>query len=393
MLKIGTALSPSATKILLLGAGELGKEFAIEAQRLGIEVIAVDRYQHAPAMQVAHRSYVIDMLDYDALKTLVAQEKPHYIVPEIEAIATSALLELEAEGYNVVPSANAVNVTMNRQAIRELASTTCGLRTTDFHCITDKSELLPAVRDIGLPCVLKPVMSSSGKGQSVVHSTDELEAAWEKTQVETRGDASTVIVEQFLPFDYEITLLTVVHRHGVTFCEPIGHIQRGGDYQESWQPQAMSPAILDEAKRMAKIITQQLGGYGLFGVELFVRGEEVYFNEVSPRPHDTGMVSLVSQELSEFALHLRAILGLPVPENIDCQVAASKALLAEGNSSDLCFSGLETALSELGTTCRLFGKPSLSGKRRLGVALARADTVEQAREKVQRVASSLQVLL
>jgi phosphoribosylglycinamide formyltransferase 2 len=389
MTLLGTPLSPSATRLLLLGAGELGKEVAIEAQRLGVEVIAADRYPNAPAMQVAHRAHVLNMLDPVALRELVLHEQPALIVPEIEAIATPALLELEAEGFRVIPTARAARLTMDREGIRRLAAEELGLATSPYRFADTLEDYRVAIAAIGCPCVVKPVMSSSGKGQSVVRGADDVLAAWEYAQAGGRAGAGRVIVEGFIRFDYEITLLTVRHAAGTSFCAPIGHLQVDGDYRESWQPQPMSPRALEAAQHIARAITDNLGGTGIFGVELFVRGDEVWFSEVSPRPHDTGLVTLVSQDLSEFALHARAILGLPIPVIRQSGPAASCAVLLDGTSQEVVFHGVERALEEPDTQLRLFGKPELKGKRRMGVTLARGENVEQARDKARRAATAL----
>jgi len=386
MTTIGTPLSASATRILLLGSGELGKEVAIEAQRLGVEVIAADRYANAPAMQVAHRSVVLDMLDPIALRELVLREQPAIVVPEIEAIATPVLLELEREGVRVVPTARAARLTMDREGIRRLAAETLGLATSSYRFADDEQGFVAAVEAVGLPCVVKPVMSSSGKGQSLVRSPDEVTLAWRHAQSAGRAGAGRVIVEGFVDFEYEITLLTVRHAGGTAFCAPIGHLQIDGDYRESWQPQAMSPLALAEAQRIAAAVTGELGGCGIFGVELFVRGDEVWFSEVSPRPHDTGLVTLVSQDLSEFALHVRAILGLPVPSVRQLGPAASCAILIEGESRELRYQQLDSALADTDVQLRLFGKPEVKGKRRMGVALATAQDIDAARTKARRAA-------
>ena len=389
MTTIGTPLSPSGTRVLLLGAGELGKEVAIEAQRLGVEVIAADRYANAPAMQVAHRSHVVNMLDPQALRTLVLQERPSLIVPEIEAIATPALLELEAQGFRVIPTARAARLTMDREGIRRLAAEELGLATSPYRFADTPEDYLAAVAAIGTPCVVKPVMSSSGKGQSVVSGPDDAVAAWDYAQAGGRAGAGRVIVEGFVDFDYEITLLTVRHAGGTSFCAPIGHLQVDGDYRESWQPQPMSDVALLESQRIARSITDNLGGAGIFGVELFVKGDAVWFSEVSPRPHDTGLVTLVSQDLSEFALHARAILGLPIPVIRQAGPAASCAVLLEGSSSDVRFHGVGRALEEPDTQLRLFGKPEVRGRRRMGVTLALGANLEQARDKARRAAESI----
>jgi phosphoribosylglycinamide formyltransferase 2 len=389
MVRIGTPLSPSATRVLLLGSGELGKEVAIELQRLGVEVVAADRYADAPAMQVAHRAHVLDMLDTFALRALVEQEKPDLVVPEIEAIHTETLVELEREqGLRVVPTARAARLTMDREGIRRLAAETLGLPTSPYRFVDTHAQYRDAVVALGLPCVVKPVMSSSGKGQSIVRSAEEIDAAWEYAQTGGRAGAGRCIVEGFIDFDYEITLLTVRHAGGTSFCEPIGHLQKDGDYRESWQPQPMSPRALERAQAIARTITDDLGGWGVFGVELFVKGDEVWFSEVSPRPHDTGLVTLVSQELSEFALHARAILGLPVPVIRQNGPSASCALLARGHGVPE-FSNLEEALRASDTALRLFGKPRVEGQRRVGVTLARGADVEQARATARQAAAAI----
>ncbi|GAA3539208.1 formate-dependent phosphoribosylglycinamide formyltransferase [Zobellella aerophila] len=375
----------------MCGGGELGKEVVIELQRLGVEVIVVDRYANAPAMQVAHRSHVISMLDGAALRLVIEQERPHLIVPEIEAIATDTLAELEREGFRVIPTARATQLTMNREGIRRLAAEELSLATSPYRFAGTLDEFRAAVDDIGLPCVVKPVMSSSGKGQSTLKREDQIEAAWQYAQEGGRAGGGRVIVEGFVEFDYEITLLTVRHVGGTSFCAPIGHIQVDGDYRESWQPQVMSAAALEEAQRISELVTGALGGYGLFGVELFVRGDEVLFSEVSPRPHDTGMVTLGSQNLSEFALHARAILGLPVPLIRQYGPSASAVILPEGESKQTTFGNLQQALAEPDTELRLFGKPEINGRRRMGVALARAEDIETAREKARRCATLVKV--
>lgn len=399
---LGTPLSPSAKKVLLCGSGELGKEVAIELQRLGVEVIAVDRYENAPAMQVAHRSHVISMLDGDALRKVIETEKPDLIVPEIEAIATDTLAELETEGFTVVPTAKATQLTMNREGIRRLAAEELKLKTSQYEFAQSKEDYLAAIKNIGLPCVIKPIMSSSGKGQSLVRSESEIDAAWDYAQEGGRAGKGKVIIEGFVDFDFEITLLTIRHNDAngnitTSFCEPIGHRQEGGDYQESWQPQAMTPAALKAAQDMAEKVTGALGGKGLFGVELFIKGDEVIFSEVSPRPHDTGLVTLVSQDLSEFALHARAILGLPIP-TIESIVklngpSASSVILVNGESQNVQFGNLEKALSISNTQLRLFGKPEVSGSRRMGVALATGESVDQAKELAMECSSSVDVNL
>ncbi len=390
---IGTPLSASATRVMLLGSGELGKEVVIELQRLGVEVIAVDRYADAPAMQVAHRSHVIDMLDGAALRAVIEAERPHIVVPEIEAIATEVLLALEAEGQRVVPTARAARLTMDREGIRRLAAEELGLRTSNYQFASTEPEYREAVRQIGMPCVVKPVMSSSGKGQSSVRAAAEVDPAWQYAVHGGRGRQQRVIVEGFVPFDYEITLLTIRHRDGTSFCAPIGHRQEDGDYRESWQPQPMSEAARAAAERMALAVTGALGGYGLFGVEFFVQGDTVYFSEVSPRPHDTGLVTLISQDLSEFALHARAILGLPIPNIRQRGAAASAVVLVSGESSTVRFAGIEQALAEPDTQLRLFGKPQVQGKRRMGVGLALADSIDAAVAKALRVAGAVRPIL
>jgi phosphoribosylglycinamide formyltransferase 2 len=393
MARIGTPLSSSATKVLMLGSGELGKEVVIELQRLGVEVIACDRYENAPAMQVAHRSHVLSMLDGDALRRVVELEKPDFIVPEIEAIATDTLVVLEKEGFTVVPTARAAQLTMNREGIRRLAAEELGLPTSPYRFAGTVEEYEAAIREIGLPCVVKPIMSSSGKGQSLLRSEADVGPAWQYAQEGGRAGKGKVIVEGFVEFDYEITMLTVRHVGGTSFCPPVGHIQVKGDYRESWQPHPMSAAALAEAERVAGAITEALGGRGLFGVELFVKGDAVIFSEVSPRPHDTGLVTLISQDLSEFALHVRAILGLPVP-GIHCHGAsASCAVLVEGESNTVSFGGLEKALAMPDTQLRLFGKPEVSGQRRMAVTLARGGNVEEARAKAREAAGALEVRL
>jgi phosphoribosylglycinamide formyltransferase 2 len=377
----------------MLGAGELGKEVVIELQRLGVEVIACDRYDNAPAMQVADRSHTFSMLDGKELRRVVEAERPHLIVPEIEAIATDTLVELESEGYQVIPTARAASLTMNREGIRRLASEELGLDTSPYRFAETREEFEDAVKEIGLPCVVKPIMSSSGKGQSTVSTTEEIESAWEYAQEGGRAGGGKVIIEGFIDFDYEITLLTIRHRDGTNFCEPIGHRQKDGDYQESWQPQAMSSEALAGSREVAEKITAALGGWGLFGVELFIRGHEVFFSEVSPRPHDTGMVTLMSQDLSEFALHARAILGLPVPNIRQHGPSASAVIMAEGHSTEVSFDNLDSALQEADTELRLFGKPEVTGRRRMGVALARAATTQMAREKAAAAADSVSVEL
>jgi phosphoribosylglycinamide formyltransferase 2 len=384
---------------MLLGCGELGKEVAIAAQRLGIEVIAVDRYANAPAMHVAHRAHVISMLDPLALRALIEAEQPDWVVPEIEAIHTETLIAMEGMQWpdqrmlHVIPTARAARLTMDREGIRVLASETLGLPTSKYQFVDHLEAFRTAVAELKLPCVIKPLMSSSGKGQSIVRKTEQIDAAWQYAQSGGRAEATRVIVEAFVPFDFEITLLTIRHAQGTSFCEPIGHFQEDGDYRESWQPQPMSALALQRAKDIAKTITDNLGGSGLFGVELFVRGDEVLFSEVSPRPHDTGLVTLISQDLSQFELHLRAILGLPIPAIRQLGASASAALLAQGEGGAPTFFGVQRALSELDTDLRLFGKPEVHGKRRLGVTLARGDSLFAAREKARRAVAAIRVEL
>ena len=390
---LGSPLCPNARKVLLCGAGELGKEVVIELQRLGVEVIAVDRYENAPAMQVAHRCHVINMLDGDALRAVIEREKPDLVVPEIEAIATDTLAALEEEGFTIIPTARATQLTMNREGIRRLAAEELGLQTSPYVFAATKEDYLKGIEDVGLPCIIKPIMSSSGKGQSLVKEAGDIDAAWDYAQKGGRAGKGKVIVEGFVDFDFEITLLTVRHRDGTSFCAPIGHRQEGGDYQESWQPQAMSDAALSAAQDMAEKVTSALGGKGLFGVELFIKNDTVIFSEVSPRPHDTGLVTLVSQDLSEFALHARAILDLPIPAIRQNGPAASSVILVTGDSSDVQFSGLENALATADTQLRLFGKPEVSGSRRMGVALAVADSIEAARGNANAAAAAVKVTL
>jgi len=391
MKPFGTPHTGTAIRAMLLGSGELGKEVAIELQRFAVEVIAVDRYANAPAMQVAHRSHVVDMLDGAAIRRLVEQEQPDLIVPEIEAIHTPTLIELEREGFTVVPTARAAWLTMDREGIRRLAAEELGLPTSPYRFVDTAEEYRAAVAEIGLPFVIKPVMSSSGKGQSIVRSADEAEAAWAYAQSGGRAGRGRCIVEGFVAFDYEITLLTVRHVGGTAFCAPIGHRQEDGDYRESWQPQPMSAVALAEAERQAQAVTAALGGRGVFGVEFFVRGDAVIFSEVSPRPHDTGLVTLISQDLSEFALHARAILGLPIPAIRAAGPSASCAVLAEGDGRTIRYAGVADALAEADTALRLFGKPEVKGRRRMAVTLARADTIEAARAKAVAAAARLSV--
>lgn len=388
----GTATSTHATRVLLLGSGELGKEVAIECQRLGLEVIACDRYADAPAMQVAHRSYVIDMLDGKALEEIIKKEQPAYVVPEIEAIATDKLVELEEKGVNVVPTAKATKLTMNREGIRRLAAEELSLTTSPYQFADNFDNFKAAVEHVGIPCVVKPVMSSSGKGQSVIKTEQDVQAAWEYAQEGGRTGAGRVIVEGFIDFDYEITLLTVRAKDGVHFCAPIGHRQEDGDYRESWQPQAMSDTAIKAAEYTAEKVVNALGGYGIFGVELFVKGDKVIFNEVSPRPHDTGMVTMISQEMSEFALHVRAFTGMPINSIIQYGPSASAVILGQGTSTDIRFDNLANALAQPQTQVRLFGKPEIDGRRRLGVALTRRKTIEDSIEDAVNSASKVQIV-
>ncbi len=389
MTKIGSVFTPSARKALLLGSGELGKEVALELMRLGVEVIACDRYPNAPAMQVAHRSHVLNMLDPAELRRVIELEKPDHIIPEIEAIATPVLVELEKEGYNVTPTANAAWLTMNREGIRRLAAEELGLPTSPYRFASTREEFNRAIEEIGMPCVVKPVMSSSGHGQSVVRTAADIDASWREAQEGGRAGAGRVIVEGFVDFDYEITLLTLRSVSGTVYCEPVGHIQESGDYRYSWQPQPMSPVALERAHEIARKITDALGGYGIFGVELFIKGDDVIFSEVSPRPHDTGMVTMISQDRSEFGLHARALLGLPVPEIRFYGPSASRAVVVEGDTCEMEFDNLEEVLSEPGTDMRIFGKPEVHGHRRMAVILATADTVEEARAKADRAYARL----
>jgi phosphoribosylglycinamide formyltransferase 2 len=393
MIAIGTPLSSSATRVLFCGGGELGKEVVIELQRLGVEVIVVDRYANAPAMQVAHRSHTISMLDGEALRTVIETEKPHYIVPEIEAIATDTLVELEAEGYKVIPTARAAQLTMNREGIRRMAAEELGIKTSAYRFAASREEFDRALKEIGIPCVVKPIMSSSGKGQSTIKRESDIEKAWNYAQEGGRTGAGKVIVEAFVDFDYEITQLTVRHAGGTSFCEPVGHIQIDGDYRQSWQPQPMADAALQKARDIAEKITGALGGRGIFGVELFIKDDDVIFSEVSPRPHDTGMVTMISQDLSQFALHARAVLGLPVPNIHFHGPSASSVILVQGDSTQPSFASLDRALAQEDTQLRLFGKPEVSGQRRMGVVLARGGTVEEARKKAFAGSGAVQVTL
>ncbi len=391
MANIGTTFTKFGKKALLCGSGELGKEVAIELQRYGVQVVAVDKYENAPAMQVANSCHIISMLDGKALREVIEQERPDIIIPEVEAIATDVLVELEKEGYNVIPTAKAAFLTMNREGIRRLAAETLGLPTSRYRFASDRAEFDKAVAEIGMPCVVKPVMSSSGHGQSVIRSAEDIDKAWHISQEGGRAGSGKVIVEGFVDFDYEITLLTVRHCAGTAFLKPIGHHQVDGDYRESWQPQPMPEAAVLKAQDIAKKITDALGGYGIFGVELFVKGEDVIFSEVSPRPHDTGMVTMISQDMSEFALHARAVLGLPVPEIKFYGPSASKAVVVEGDTREYEFRNLENVLSEAGVQMRIFGKPEIAGHRRLGVLLATADSVADALAKVNRAYAKLEV--
>ena len=391
MVEIGTVLTPVGKKALLCGSGELGKEVAIELQRYGVEVVALDKYANAPAMQIAHRSHVLSMLDGKKLREVIEEERPDYIIPEVEAIATDTLVALEKEGYSVTPTATAAYLTMNREGIRRLAAEQLGLPTSPYRFASTREEFEAAVKEIGMPCVVKPIMSSSGHGQSVVRTADDIDHAWHYAQEGGRAGAGRVIVEGFVKFDYEITLLTVRHSAGTTFLKPVGHIQVDGDYRESWQPQAMSPKALERAQEIARKITDALGGYGIFGVELFIKGDDVLFSEVSPRPHDTGMVTMISQDLSQFALHARAVLGLPVPGIRFYGPSASRAIVVEGDTDKVVFGNLDQVLAEEGVQIRIFGKPEVVGHRRLGVILAIADTVEEARAKADRAYKKLQI--
>jgi phosphoribosylglycinamide formyltransferase 2 len=393
MTSIGTPFSPTATRVLLCGGGELGKEVVIELQRLGVEVIVADRYDNAPAMQVAHRSHTLSMLDGVALRAVIEEEQPDYIVPEIEAIATATLAELESEGYTVIPTARAAQLTMNREGIRRLAAEELGIKTSPYRFAANREEFDAAISAVGMPCIVKPIMSSSGKGQSTVKTPADITPAWEYAQQGGRSGAGKVIVEGLVEFDYEITQLTVRHAGGTTFCEPVGHIQVDGDYRQSWQPQPMSERALASARDIAGKITDALGGRGVFGVELFIKGDAVIFSEVSPRPHDTGMVTMISQDLSQFALHSRAILGLPVPVIRQQGPAASSVLLVEGKSTGVCFENIERALEEPDTQLRLFGKPEVNGQRRMGVALALADNIDDARQKAAQAAAAITITL
>ncbi len=391
MAKIGSVMTSVGRKALLLGSGELGKEVALELQRYGVEVVACDKYANAPAMQVAHRCHVFNMLDGKALREVIEQEKPDHIIPEVEAIATPVLRELEAEGYNVTPTAQAAWLTMNREGIRRLAAEELGVKTSPYRFASDYEEFKTAVEEIGIPCVVKPIMSSSGHGQSVIKKAEDIENSWKIAQEGGRAGAGRVIVEGFVKFDYEITLLTVRSCSGTTFCAPVGHIQIDGDYRYSWQPQAMTDAALLQAQDIARKVTDALGGYGIFGVELFIKGDDVIFSEVSPRPHDTGMVTMISQDLSEFALHARALLGLPVPSIRFLGASASRAIVVEGDTDKIEMDNLEEVLAESGVQIRIFGKPEINGHRRMGVILATDETVEAARDKAERAYNKLRV--
>ncbi len=394
MASIGTPFTPEATRVMLCGSGELGKEVVIELQRYGVEVIAVDSYENAPAMQVADRCHVISMLDGAALRAVIELERPHLVVPEVEAIATDTLAELEREGVaTIIPTARATQLTMNREGIRRLAAEELGLATSPYRFAATEEEYRSAVAEIGLPLVVKPIMSSSGKGQSTVRNPDQIAAAWQYAQEGGRAGKGKVIVEGFVDFDYEITQLTIRHAGGTSFCEPIGHIQVDGDYRESWQPQAMSEAAKEKAREYSRVVTDSLGGRGLFGVELFVKGDDIIFSEVSPRPHDTGMVTMISQDLSQFALHARAILGLPIPNIRQHGPSASAVLLVEGQSTSIQYGNLDRALEAPDTQVRLFGKPKVAGKRRMGVAIARGNSIEEAREKARAASAAINVLL
>lgn len=393
MVEIGTVLTPVGKKALLCGSGELGKEVAIELQRYGVEVVALDKYANAPAMQVAHRSHVLSMLDSKKLREVIETERPDYIIPEVEAIATDTLVALEKEGYSVTPTATAAYLTMNREGIRRLAAEQLGLPTSPYKFASTREEFEEAVKEIGMPCVVKPIMSSSGHGQSVVRTADDIDKSWHYAQEGGRAGAGRVIVEGFVQFDYEITQLTVRHSAGTTFLKPVGHVQVDGDYRESWQPQVMSEKALQKAQDIARKVTDALGGYGIFGVELFIKGDDVLFSEVSPRPHDTGMVTMISQDMSQFALHARAVLGLPVPGVRFYGPSASRAIVVEGDTDKVVFGNLDEVLSEEGVQMRIFGKSEVVGHRRLGVILATADTVEEARAKADRAYKKLKVKL
>ena len=391
MAKLGTPLSPVGKKVVLCGSGELGKEVTIELQRMGVEVVALDKYPNAPAMQVAHRSYVLSMLDGDRLEEIIRAEKPDYIIPEIEAIATDRLEKLEKEGFNVIPTAHATRLTMNREGIRRLAAEELGIPTSPYRFASTREEFDEAVKEIGIPCVVKPVMSSSGHGQSTIKCEADIDHAWTYSQEGGRAGAGRVIVEGFVDFDYEITQLTVRHIGGTSFLNPIGHYQKDGDYRESWQPQPMTPSALEKAQDIARKVTDALGGRGIFGVELFIKGDDVIFSEVSPRPHDTGMVTMISQDLSQFALHARAVLGLPIPNIAFHGPSASRAVVVEGDSDQVEFGGLENVLAYPDTQMRIFGKPEVVGHRRLAVLLSRSESIEKARETTGKMMDDLEI--
>ena len=391
MTKIGSFGTEIGKKAMLLGSGELGKEVAIELVRLGVEVVACDRYEGAPAMQIAQKSRTFNMLDGEALRSAIEEERPDHIIPEVEAIATPTLVELEKEGFNVTPTANAARLTMNREGIRRLAAETLGVPTSPYRFASTEEEFKEAIKEVGIPCVVKPIMSSSGHGQSTVKSEADIDRAWHISQEGGRAGAGRVIVEGFVDFDYEITLLTVRNVAGTQFCEPVGHIQQDGDYRYSWQPQAMAPVAIEKAQEIAKKVTDALGGYGIFGVEMFIKGDDVIFSEVSPRPHDTGMVTMISQNMSEFALHARALMGLPIPAICFYGPSASKAIVVEGDSNRVEFENVDKVLEEPGVDIRIFGKPEVKGHRRMGVILATADSVEEAIAKCDRAYAKLKI--
>lgn len=391
MTKIGSFGTEIGKKAMLLGSGELGKEVAIELVRLGVEVVACDRYEGAPAMQIAQKSRTFNMLDGEALRSAIEEERPDHIIPEVEAIATPTLVELEKEGFNVTPTANAARLTMNREGIRRLAAETLGVPTSPYRFASTEEEFKEAIKEVGIPCVVKPIMSSSGHGQSTVKSEADIDRAWHISQEGGRAGAGRVIVEGFVDFDYEITLLTVRNVAGTQFCEPVGHIQQDGDYRYSWQPQAMAPVAIEKAQEIAKKVTDALGGYGIFGVEMFIKGDDVIFSEVSPRPHDTGMVTMISQNMSEFALHARALMGLPIPAIRFYGPSASKAIVVEGDSNRVEFENVDKVLEEPGVDIRIFGKPEVKGHRRMGVILATADSVEEAIAKCDRAYAKLKI--
>lgn len=391
MTKIGSFGTEIGKKAMLLGSGELGKEVAIELVRLGVEVVACDRYEGAPAMQIAQKSKTFNMLDGEALRSSIEEERPDHIIPEVEAIATPTLVELEKEGFNVTPTANAARLTMNREGIRRLAAETLGVPTSPYRFASTEEEFKEAIKEVGIPCVVKPIMSSSGHGQSTVKSEVDIDRAWHISQEGGRAGAGRVIVEGFVDFDYEITLLTVRNVAGTQFCEPVGHIQQDGDYRYSWQPQAMAPVAIEKAQEIAKKVTDALGGYGIFGVEMFIKGDDVIFSEVSPRPHDTGMVTMISQNMSEFALHARALMELPIPAIRFYGPSASKAIVVEGDSNRVEFENVDKVLEEPGVDIRIFGKPEVKGHRRMGVILATADSVEEAIAKCDRAYAKLKI--